>query len=249
MAMIQCPNCGESISDKAKRCIHCAFELIPEEKIFCSECGAELEKGETVCHKCGCPVETTDIKAVKKNRKLLSIIVVVIVAIIAVFGIRVVQKQKAKQEYASNLELATFTMLSGASEAEACGNLIKQVWYNSIYEERNPSTDKYTRPNGRFVSDFNDALGNLFSDSTFINKIESIETNQSTVQSLMKDLKNPPEEYEDAYAALSEFYDAYMKLTNLVTNPTGSLRTFSSDFSDADTETYNGYSAMELYIE
>ena len=34
-----------------------------------------------------------------------------------------------------------------------------------------------------------------------------------------------------------------------VTNPTGSLRTFSSDFSDADTETYNGYSAMELYIE
>ena len=33
----------------------------------------------------------------------------------------------------------------------------KKVCYNAIYEERDDSTDKYTRPSGYFVSDFNDA--------------------------------------------------------------------------------------------
>ena len=32
MAMIPCPGCGELISDKAKKCVHCGYELIPEEK-------------------------------------------------------------------------------------------------------------------------------------------------------------------------------------------------------------------------
>ena len=140
-------------------------------------------------------------------------------------------------------------MLSGASDAESCGNLIKQVWYNAIYEERDSETDPYTRPNGYFVSDFNEALQNLFSDESFTDQIESIEDNQSTVQSLMKEMRNPPDEYEDAYEALSELYDAYINLTNLVTSPSGSLQTFSNDFNDADSETANCYNAMSLYLE
>ena len=58
-------------------------------------------------------------------------------------------------------------MLSGASDAESSANLIKQVWYNSIYEKQDDETDKYTKPDGYFVSDFNDALGNLYSDESF----------------------------------------------------------------------------------
>lgn len=45
MALITCPNCGEQISDKAKTCIHCGANLIPEEKQICQECGAEIEPG------------------------------------------------------------------------------------------------------------------------------------------------------------------------------------------------------------
>lgn len=32
MAMMECPNCGEQVSDKAKKCVHCGAVLIPEEK-------------------------------------------------------------------------------------------------------------------------------------------------------------------------------------------------------------------------
>lgn len=265
MAIIQCPNCGEAVSDKAKRCVHCNYELIPDDKRFCPECDAELDGTEKVCPKCGCPIETTGadskpdtpqqvevtgVKVTNKSKKKIAIIIaVVIIAMIAVIGIQNILKKNTQKKYASNLELATTTMLLGASEAEDCGNLIKQVWFNAIYEERNSKTDAYTCPNGYFVSDFNDALGNLFSDSSFRSQLESIENNQTFVRSLMKDLKNPPEEYEDAYEALSDLYDAYLKLTNLATDPKGSLQTFSSNFNDADTETYNAYSAMKLYID
>lgn len=34
MAMTTCPNCGEQISDKAKKCVHCGTVLVPEKEIL-----------------------------------------------------------------------------------------------------------------------------------------------------------------------------------------------------------------------
>ena len=77
----------------------------------------------------------------------------------------------------------------------------------------------------------------------------TIEDNQDTVNALMKKLKNPPDEYKDAYDAVSDLYDAYISLTNCATDPSGSLQTYSSTFNDADTNTLNAYKAMELYLD
>lgn len=65
----------------------------------------------------------------------------------------------------------------------------------------------------------------------------------------MKSLTNPPDEMQEAYTALKEYYDAYIELTNLATNPSGSLQSFSNNFNTADTEAANCYNAMDLYIE
>ena len=274
MAMTTCPNCGEQISDKAKKCVHCGAILIPEEKKYCPDCGAELEDGMESCPKCGCPienivetetapqqVEVTGVKITKKSKKIIVIatIAVIVVAIIATIGVQTHKKnvaakeaaeaQKQSEEYGTNLNMAAYSMLSGASDAETCGNLIKQVWYNAIYEKSNSETDKYTKPKGYYVSDFNDALQNLFSDSSFSSQIADINDNKDTVNSLMKKLKNPPEEYKDAYESLSKLYDAYISLTNLATDPTGSLQTYSQNFNDADNETLNCYNALKMYLE
>lgn len=270
MAMMECPNCGERVSDKAKKCVYCGTILVPEEKRYCQECGTELEEEMDVCPKCGCPVENvedsetapqqvevTGVKIAGKSKKIMAIAAVVLL-IAALIAVVVVQGQKKKEaeeaakrieEYSANLELVTYSMLSGAGDAETCGNLVKKVWYNAIYEERDDSTDKYTRPNGNFVSDFNAALKNLYSDSSFSLQISGIEDNQDTVNSLMKNLKNPPDEYEDAYEAITEFYDAYLTLTNLATDPSGSLQTFSSNFNDADSEVLKCYNAVKMYLE
>ena len=34
-SMIVCPNCGEQVSEKARKCVHCGAILIPEEKKHC----------------------------------------------------------------------------------------------------------------------------------------------------------------------------------------------------------------------
>lgn len=274
MAMTTCPNCGEQISDKAKKCVHCGTVLVPEEKKCCPDCGAELEEGMDTCPKCGCSientietektpqqVEVTGVKITKKSKKIIMIVIIAVIgaAMIAAIGVQTHKKnvvakaaaeaQKQSEEYGTNLNLAAYTMLSGASDAETCGNLIKNVWYNAIYKESDSKTDKYTKPNGYFVSDFDDALQNLFSDSSFSGQIADINSNKDTVNSLMKKLKNPPEEYKDAYEALSKLYDAYISLTNLATDPTGSLQTFSQNFNDADNETLNSYNALRMYLE
>lgn len=274
MAMITCPNCGEQISDKAKNCVRCGAVLIPEEKKYCPECGTELEEGMDSCPNCGCPiendpaseiipqqVEVTGVKVSEQSKKLIiiGIVVAIAIAIIAAIGVQVHKKnvaakavaeaQKQSKEYGKNFNLAAYTMLSGASKAESCGNLTKQVWYNAIYKESDSKTDKYTKTGGYYVSDFNDALQNLFSDSSFKSQIAEINDNEDDVNDLMKKLKNPPKDYKDAYESLSKMYDAYISLTNLVTDPTGSLQTFSQNFSDADSETVNCYNALEMYLE
>ena len=271
MAMITCPHCGEQVSEKAKKCVHCGEVLIVEKKRYCTECGAELEKGMTECSKCGCPidnsleedvnekpqkVEVTGVKVTKRIKIIIGIAIAIVgIGGATVFGVTQYQKKKAEEEYkqrveeySDNLELATVTMLTGASDAETSANLIKQVWYNAIFEERDDKTDKYTRPDGYFVADFNDALGNLFADPDFSSQISNIEDNQDTVNALMKKLKNPPDEYKDAYDAISDLYNAYISLTNCATDPTGSLQTYASTFNDADTNTLNAYKAMELYL-
>lgn len=274
MAMTTCPNCGEQISDKAKKCVHCGTVLVPEEKKYCPDCGTELEEGMDICPKCGClieniietektpqQVEVTGVKITKKSKKIIviAIIAVIVAAIVTAVGVQTHKKnvaekakaeaQKQSEEYGTNLNMAAYSMLSGASDAETCGNLIKQVWYNAIYEKSDSKTDKYTKPKGYYVSDFNDALQNLFSDSSFSGQIADINDNKDTVNSLMKKLKNPPEEYKDAYESLSKLYDAYISLTNLATDPTGSLQTYSQNFNDADNETLNCYNALKMYLE
>lgn len=55
MALINCPNCGKQISDKAANCIGCGFALASVRK--CEECGEILPSGASSCPNCGCPVE------------------------------------------------------------------------------------------------------------------------------------------------------------------------------------------------
>lgn len=63
MALINCPECGRQMSDKAEACPHCGM---PAGKLAtCSECGKELPIGAKECPNCGCPVELSSTPGVK----------------------------------------------------------------------------------------------------------------------------------------------------------------------------------------
>ena len=116
--------------------------------------------GLTTCPNCGCPNSTVKLKKNKHKGVIISIIVFALI-VVSALGIGISKKAK-ELEYYSNMETVSFTML------------IKNVWYNAIYEERNSETDQYTMKNGKFVDDFNDALSELFADENFSNSISEI---------------------------------------------------------------------------
>lgn len=142
----------------------------------CPKCGETISEKATVCPCCNSAVKQKQ----KKHKGVFKSIIVFTLIVVSVLGIGISQKAK-ELKYYSNMETVSFTMLDGATKAEDAGNLIKSVWYNAIFEERNSETDKYTMKSGKFVDDFNDALSELFADESFSNSISEIVTNQSEV--------------------------------------------------------------------
>ena len=261
--MIKCPNCGKEISDKAKKCVHCGFIFEEEinKEIKCAECGSILTADVDACPNCGCPievskkdepqkVEVTNVKLSVNKKKTKIIIATIIIIILGVVGIKCMSASNSKKTYADNYKEIVSLMLLNASQAESAGTLIHDVWYNTIYEVDDSTTDKYTKDSkGRFNDDFNSSLLMLMISDDFSSDIETIQNNREEVQKMMKDMQNPPEEYEEAYEALKEFYDAYTKLVNLAVEPSGNLSSYTSSFNEADSETINAYQAVTLFIE
>lgn len=54
MALINCPECGKEISDKASNCPNCGATV---KKKFCQHCGESIDNDCVVCPKCGKQVE------------------------------------------------------------------------------------------------------------------------------------------------------------------------------------------------
>lgn len=91
MAIILCPECGQQISDKAKKCIYCGKLLMTEEtqsKNFCYECGKEISVETEECPFCGCPLEVDDLSVIPKPKKAIKgkkLIIVATVILILTF--------------------------------------------------------------------------------------------------------------------------------------------------------------------
>ena len=210
----------------------------------CPKCGETISEKATVFPCCNSAVKQKQ----KIHKGVFKSIIVFTLIVVSVLGIGISQKAKELTFY-SNMETVSFTMLDGATKAEDAGNLIKSVWYNAIFEERNSETDQYTMKNGKFVDDFNDALSELFTDENFSNSISEIVTNQSEAANLVKQLKEPPKKYEEAYSVLKIYYDNYMEMTKIVINPTGSLNAFSEDLNTYDNNTVDSYEKMKLSLD
>lgn len=268
----KCVHCGTVfISEEKKFCAECGTEL-EDGLAMCFRCGCPVgaDSGGMVS------VDSQQMGTLSRKERgsglkwlfavVMALVIVLMALVIGIlwYRVRIATEEVMRlsreikteeesvqrgQEYLDNLQLVTDTMLAGAVDAENCCNLIVQVWNNAIWEKEDDTTDQYTMTDGHFVEDFNDALNNLFADPEFSLQIDNIVENQAIVNSIVGQLKNPPEEYKSAHESLSECYDAYLTFTGLAVNPTGSLNTFSEDFENADTEFLHCYHVMEFYTQ
>ena len=160
-----------------------------------------------------------------------------------------IKAQQQAEAYQTSYNNLVLTMLNSAATTESVGNLIISVWHNAIWNVDDEETDKFTKKDGSFVSDFNDALHNLFYDEDFSKTTYALSLEQSKVKSEMKGMLNPPDGFDNAFRALENLYNSYIKFTDIVLNCSGSLESFSNDFSAADTDILQQYNAAELYVK
>ncbi|MBN2892499.1 MAG: zinc ribbon domain-containing protein [Bacteroidales bacterium] len=222
MALINCPECNKEISDKVKSCPHCGYPLSDnidsDKQVPINVNLTSINLGKT---------KNKDLK------KIGSIIIVLLIISALIFSYVTYRKFEFKKAYTANLNKVTTTMLSGASIAEELTSLTARVWRNTIFEDYDDETDKYTRRTSGygFNSDFNTSIFNLYADSKIITKLTNIKENQAIVATVMKELKEPTKDFERCYETLNKLYAEYLGLTDLAISPQGSLQSFNESSS------------------
>lgn len=153
---------------------------------------------------------------------------------------------EAHDAYVDLLEKAASDMLQGAGEAETTCNLINQVWYSAIWYDRRSEWDSDIRD--YYSTDFNTSLVLLFASSEYKGHTSKIESYTSDVEADMRGLTDPPDDCEEAYDTVKDLYQQYSTLTDLATDPSGSLTSFHSSFSDADDDFMSAYNLLQTQI-
>ena len=185
-----------------------------------------------------------------KSKKPIVIGACVLVLLVAVGIFAGIQSRKAaeREAYIASLNELRAQTIRGGSVAEKMCNLTKQVWYNTIYEERDSITDKYTRSGGVFHDDFNTSLSLLYAEDNTATVISGLQASRELVDGIMADLQNPPAEFAACYEAADSLYDAYCGLIDLAVSPSGSLKTYSENFSKYDEDLLKYYNKLEALI-
>lgn len=240
MALINCPECNQEISEHTNSCPHCGYPIKTQDELLPQSS----------------PDTKTDTVRPKPIKKIAIIVGCIVFVVIALFAGLSAQRKAANAKYIDELKTMSQMMLKGASEAETLGNLIKSVWSNTIHEKSSPETDPYTKSETTFAgrriktfnSDFNVSLQKLFADDNTIQSIQAIKENQTSVQEFYKKMQNPPKELLKQYELMETTFDSYQKFTNLIISPEGSLQTFSNSFIEYDSDMLENYKKLNLLL-
>ena len=233
MSMIQCPSCHKEISDKAEKCVHCGYNLKNNVEMLCPECGEIILTGMTVCPKCGYPVKRwyEPEQRTKKKIKPGTILAILLIAAFALYLIYAQAKNNRANAYYDTIDSVYESMEVSVDAMDECYVLLMNVWNNAIWSVQDPATDKYVRPNGVFVDDFNDALESLYSDPRFMKKLEIIEEQQNELRKLKRDLENPPAEMAEYNDLMVDLIDHYVAIAMLTINPSGTYMEMQDKFN------------------
>lgn len=257
MALITCPECKAYISSLAFACPHCGAkmtQIIPEhsETLVCAECAKEYSVELPSCPSCGYPtiVCNAQVQKRKLSKRGRIIAAVFIAVVLCLFGVNVYNSVKSAEmsKYYNNMADVSDAMIQEVNDAARTGELIRRVWHNAVYGKQDPVTDKYTMDNGIFWDEFS-AMGNLYGDEEFKAAFSDLYDGLYQITELMKELANPPKEYEDAYSALKEFYDDYLTLILALNDSSGSLTTFYDNLIDAEADAYTSWEKALIYLE
>ncbi len=193
MGIINCSECGNQISDKAKKCIYCGkvFEDIMTEtnEMICKECGSPIPESSKECPSCGCPVSLkSKFKLAKKAIIILSSVIGVI--LIAFVGARIyhstpVQNHIAEIEQDRAALEASEAAFEEAKEAEKNNDYeIAIKKYKAIIKEDKSykkAQDKITELQDTYKNQLLSEAENYAQNQKYKEAIENVDKAISTI--------------------------------------------------------------------
>ena len=103
---------------------------------------------------------------------------------------------------------------------------ISQVWYKAIFENK--------MPNGRYCSDYNDALKELFATYKETGKLDSLETLRTNMQVSVSKLNNPPSSRVECYNDFVEIVSDVNTICRMASMPTGALFPYRTQLNETE---------------
>lgn len=231
-----CPKCGASVGSTDKFCISCGAKLSSDSN------AGDLENIIT-------EFEAINNEVKPKRKRKSGRIVAIVVAVLLIAGIGIGKYLYDDYMFAENFNNAYNAMIDGDVAAENACIKIHDVWANAIWQTEDSETDAYTRPNGVWVDDFNDALESLYADEDFSAEIGELVVSQDEVRRYMQSIRKHPSKYNEEYDAIKKFYDDYLELTNLAIQHFGSLNSFTETFELTEKNIVDDYNKLQTYLQ
>lgn len=104
-----------------------------------------------------------------------------------------------------------------------CGQ-ISNTWRTAIFDDKTPS--------GKYCSDFNEALSELFDTYRESGILDSISSYKNAMQVATSKLNNPPSSRKDCYNDFVEIVSEVSSMSRMATDPTGNLRSYNDQVNE-----------------
>ena len=209
----------------------------------------------------------------KKKSKKTTLIIISIVAVLAVLGTIIgiaahnkkvaeekaraeaqAKKEKKEKEEAAakkrhdeiEAQIGTdaLSMMTQGADAEEVGNLVINVWHDSIWDSPSDETKKYIEG----TSDFNDAIAKVYDDKDVNDKLTNAHVLDALLQSHMKELQPIPDDLQKEYDAYVETVLAYHSFVENVIHPKGNYDSYVKSFNEKDTALVDAYSKLNALL-
>lgn len=101
---------------------------------------------------------------------------------------------------------------------------ISNTWRTAIFDDKTPS--------GKYCSDFNEALKELFDTYQDSGILDSISSYKNAMQVATSKLNNPPSSRKDCYEDFVEIVSEVSSMSRMATDPTGNLRSYNDQVNE-----------------
>ncbi|MEG2538385.1 MAG: zinc ribbon domain-containing protein [Clostridium sp.] len=205
------------------KCSKCGTENL-NESLFCDECGTKLGESSDITEK-KVEVYKESVENDESNRKkkftknkIILIGISLILVLVCLIGYSNYNKNK---KYEETFTRTTLDILTETYSSQLMCIEISEIWRNAIDSS---------------YKDFNTEIANKQEQWKSDGVYEERETAKINIENNMKELRNPPEEYEEVYKLFVDLYGIYGQIYRQATSPQGSIMTYNQDVNQKTSE-------------